>query len=956
MRSLKTYQLIRRRRHGYHNGGGETRRSLSAWVVIPFSLIILALSGFLIWVGEIYTTFTADLPSIERIEVWLDAEKGQLLEPTRFYDRTGKTLISSLENVGIQRRFLSIDPSQKNHFSPQLVRAWVAMQQPDLWISNGVSSGDYLDSRPVTIAEKLVSTLLMENEAAGPRKAIRMRLLAAQMTKKYGTGNVLEWYLNSANFGHLAYGAESAAQLYFGKSASDLNLMESALLVAISESPALNPIDSPANIEELQKAALNRLLLGGVISSDEYIKYLTEKPEFSPHENQNDQDTASFINLVTDQLAKKIGRERLERGGLKVITSLDRSLQSQLTCTLRAQLDRLANLPLQGTEQEECDAKKLLPSINSTSGSGRVGLNSSGLIYDPRNGEVLAMTGDLLLDGTTNPMIGHPPGSLLSPFVAAAAFARGYSPASMVWDIPGEIGTEGESKLNPDGKYHGPVSLRAVITNDYLIPIVKIFDEVGGQNLQQLWTPFGLGRVVAGIPESDILFGGGLVTPLQVTQAFGVFAAGGTINGVDAGDAAALQPNIILGVEDSNGSPIPEIPAEKSLSVLSEPLTFLVNHVLSDESSRQVSMGSSNPLEIGRPAGGKAGQTENKDGLWSVGYTPQRVVSIWLGQGEDAGNPPLDLRMATGISHALLQFATRNLPVEDWKIPSGVTEMDVCDPSGELPTKNCPNILKEVFLLGNEPTSTDPLFKRISMNRETGRLATVFTPPELIAEKMYMVVPSQYREWAEKAGFPTAPTEYDTIQASPNNPWVKISSPEIFAYIRGKNQIMGTAKIDNFNDYRLEVGQGLNPEKWIQIGGENTPVDSGPLGFWDTTGRDGLYAIRLIVIDKDQQFETSVIQVTVDNTPPTIKVPYPQEEMVIESNGSNTVTLRAEVSDAIGISRVEWWLDNERIGVRYQEPFVYSWIATPGNHSLLVRAFDLAGNMGESEQVKFSVR
>jgi membrane peptidoglycan carboxypeptidase len=956
VRSLKTYQLIRRRRRGNRSGGGETHRSLSGWIVIPFSLFILVLSGILIWVGEIYSSLSADLPSIDRIGVWLDAEDGQLLEPTRFYDRTGKTPISSLENDGIQRRFLFIDPSQKNHFSPQLVRAWVAMQQPDFWTSNGVSSGDYFDSQPGTIAEKLVSRLLMENEAEGPRKAIRMRLLAAQITRKYGTGKVLEWYLNSANFGHLAYSAESAAQLYFGKSASDLNLMESALLVAISESPALNPIDTPANIEELQKEALNRLLLGGVISSDEYIKYLTEKPEFSSHENQNDQDTASFINLVTGQLARKIGRERLERGGLKVITSLDLSLQTELICTLRAQLGRIAIHPLESTEPEQCDAKKLLPSINSTTGSGHEGLNSSGVIYDPQNGEVLAMTGDLQPDGTTNPMVGHSPGSLLSPFVAAAAFARGYSPASMVWDIPGEVGTEDEPKLNPDGIYHGPVSLRTGITNDFLIPIVRIFDEIGGQNLQQLWTPFGLGQVVAGIPESNILFGGGLVTPLQVAQAFGVFAAGGTINGVDAGNAAALQPDLILGVEDSNGSPIPEIPAEKSLSVLSEPLTFLVNHVLSDESSRQVTMGSSNPLEIGRPAGGKAGQTENKDGLWSVGYTPQRVASIWLGQGKDTGNAPLDLKMATGMSHALLQYATRNLPVEDWKIPSGVIEVDVCDPSGELPTKNCPNILKEVFLTGNEPTSTDPLFKRISVNRETGRLATVFTPPELIVEKMYMVVSTQYREWAEKAGFPTPPTEYDTIQAPQNNPGVKISSPEIFAYIRGETHVLGTAKIADFNEYRLEVGQGLNPNQWIQIGGENTPVDSGPLGVWDTTGRDGLYAIRLIVIDKGQQFETTVIQVAVDNTPPLVKVPYPQEEMVIESNGSDAVTLRAEVSDTIGTSRVEWWLDNERIGVRYQEPFVYPWIATPGNHSLLVRAFDLAGNMGESEPVKFSVR
>ena len=956
MRSLKTYQLIRRRRHGYRSGGGETRRLLTGWIIIPFSLFVLALSGMMFWVGEIYSTFTADLPSIDKIGVWMDAEDGQLLEPTRFFDRSGGKLISSLENDGIYRRFLSIDPSQENHFSPQLVRAWVAMQQPDLWTSNGVRSEDYLGSQPGTIAEKLVSTLLLENESPGLRKAIRMRLLAAQITRKYGAGKVLEWYLNSVNFGHLAYGAESAAQLYFGKSASELNLMESALLVAISESPVLNPIDSPANIEDLQKTALNRLLLSGVISSDEYIQYLNTKPDFSKHQSSGDKNTTAYIDLLSDQLAKEIGRERLERGGLKVITSLDLALQDQLVCTLASQLNRISNNSSQASTTNNCLANRLLPSINISLDSQHFGISSAGVIYDPSSGEVLAMTGDMLPDGTVGSAQGHPPGSLLSPFVASAAFARGYSPSSMVWDIPGEEGTERGSKINPDGSYYGPVSLRTAIANDFIAPIMKLFEEIGGQNLQQLWAPFGLGKVSQGTPGSDLLFEGGLLTPLQVARAFGVFAAEGDIKGVVARDTDTLQPNFILALEDTNGSPIEAIPEEKSLAVLSDQLVYLINHVLSDESARRMTMGSANPMEIGRPAGGKAGQTADKNQLWSVGYTPQRVASIWVGQTNDTTNAPLDLKMATGITHALLQYATREFPAVGWKKPPDVIEVDVCDPSGELPTDNCPTIVKEVFLEGSQPTSTDPLFKRISVNRETGRLATVFTPPELIVEKVYLVVPPQYREWAKKTGFPIAPTEYDTIQVSPDNPGVIISNPAIFSYLRGKSQILGTAQIDNFNQYRLEIGQGLNPDQWVQIGGGNSPVEGGRLGEWDSEGKEGLYAIRLIVIDNDQQFDTAVIQVAVDNSPPITMIPHPQNGMVIDSGENPVVTLRAEVSDSSGINRVEWWLDNERIGVRYQEPFVYSWNVSPGDHTLVIRAFDLAGNMGESEPVKFNTR
>jgi len=132
-------------------------------------------------------------------------------------------------------------------------------------------------------------------------------------------------------------------------------------------------------------------------------------------------------------------------------------------------------------------------------------------------------------------------------------------------------------------------------------------------------------------------------------------------------------------------------------------------------------------------------------------------------------------------------------------------------------------------------------------------------------------------------------------------------------------------------------------------------VENGVLGEWDTSSREGLYTVRLIVVNKDQEYRTAVVQVAVDNTPPVVRVSYPQQDEKIEPDKSNLVTFRAEADDAIGINRMEWWLDNVRIGTREQFPFVLPWNPVTGVHTLVVRAFDLAGNMGESQPVTFTV-
>jgi hypothetical protein len=195
-----------------------------------------------------------------------------------------------------------------------------------------------------------------------------------------------------------------------------------------------------------------------------------------------------------------------------------------------------------------------------------------------------------------------------------------------------------------------------------------------------------------------------------------------------------------------------------------------------------------------------------------------------------------------------------------------VSTVNVCDPSGMLPTKNCPSVVSEVFLNGNEPVQADTLFKSFAVNRETGFLATVFTPPELIENRVYMVVPPEAQAWAKSANMPVAPTAYDAIQAGPVNPDVRITVPAMFDEVKGEVEIKGTAAGKDFDHYRVLVGEGLDPEEWVQVGSDaSAPVKDGPLATWDTRGLDGLYAVELQVIRSDQRVDSMVMQVTVNN-------------------------------------------------------------------------------------------
>jgi membrane carboxypeptidase/penicillin-binding protein len=792
--------------------------------VIGVGLALATVVGGLIIGGAFaYAALTANLPSLNLLPSLLNPQNGSLLQPTRIYDRTGEHLIMVLAPQDAPRIYAGLHSSSPTQLPETLTRATIALVDPGFWNHPGylLDGLDDPDRHP-TLAQKLVSDLLLWDEPPSLGRAIRERMLAAQLTARYGREQILEWYLNSANFGHYAYGANAAASLYLGKDLSQLNLAEAVLLVSVSESPAINPFDARQAALQRQQEALNLLQVRGGAANSEIelarktsinFKEAIEAPAFGP----------AFVALALSQLGNRFDSDRVERGGMQLLTTLDYDLQLRMECALQSQFG--INTP------GNCSGTAGLPPLPPGQALPEA---TSAAVLDPRSGQVLALVGDAKPGSSPVYVAPHRPGTLLTPFVYLAGFTRGLSPASLVWDLPSQ------DSSNPDAQsYLGPLRLRNALTSDRISTASQVFDQMGAGLVQQTMTPFGL-DITAGNLQ-DLMESGERFSVIQMARAYGIFANQGILSG--------LAPGAVLEVRDLAGKTLADWRRIDSAQVVSAQLAYLVTDMLG-----------ANLAELGRPATLKTGVTPDGLDTWAAGYTPNRVVVVWM------GGQKLSTRPAMGLWSAIMQAASQAVPPDDWPMPAGMLRLRVCDPSGMLPTAACPNVVDEIFIEGFQPVQADTLYRSFAVNRETGLLATVFTPERLVEKRIYMQVPPAGQAWAKTAGLPVPPTQYDNIMPPAPNPEANITSPDMLSQLQGKLAIAGTAAGADFSYYRLQYGQGLYPETWIQIGADiNSPVENGRLAEWDTSGLRGLYSLQLLVVRVDHSLQTATIQVTLTN-------------------------------------------------------------------------------------------
>jgi len=937
--------LRQRRERRKRAKGGPGRIILQVVIALLVLAVVGGLGTFLAGVGTAvgaYAYYASDLPDPNEI-----VTRQETFETTKIYDRTGQVLL--LEVIDPRRGDRTLLPLEQ--IPEDFRNATIALEDKTFYNNIGIDPTGIarafllnLQGKGVqggsSITVQLVKNILIPEEERyqiSYARKIKEAMLALEISRLYSKDQILEWYLNTNYYGNWAIGVEAAAQVYYGKHAQELSLAETAMLAPIVQYPAMNPIDNPDYAKERQKIALDRLAEEGYITQTAAAAAYAEQLDIRTSMlKRYDIVAPHFAMYVRKQLEDRYGPELLYRGGLQVYTTVDLDIQRIAEEEARAQV---AILQEQGKDVS----------------------NAAVVVSRARTGEILGMVGSLdywseEIDGNVNVATApRQPGSSFKPFSYVTAFHQGHTAAEMVMDVHGcfdDYPNPPYCPENYDRKYHGAQSLRTALARSYNIPAVKVLDLVGVGNVIRTAHAMGLNTLDQDLDYYglSLTLGGGEVWLLDMVYAYSVLANGGVMMGQPAKlprpGFRELDPVSILRVEDSNGQVLEEYKQPEARNVvladgreLSPQEAFLLTNVLSDNNARAAAFGSNSALRLSRPAAAKTGTTTDYRDVWTIGYTPQIVAGVWVGNND---NTPMEgvssSRGAGPIWHNVMEriynegHAARLLGelVETFPRPPGMARMEVCAVSGLLPTEHCPNRVNALFVEGTEPTEYCNVHQVERVNRESGKLATACTPPELVEDRVYEVYPPEAADWVRDQGIPQPPTQRDEIYGcSPEGGEVVILDPTLGSHVKEIVPIFGNARSGDFAFYRLEFGEGLNPSAWSQIGGDHyNQVDQNVLEYWDVRGlQDGLYTLQLTVVDHSQSFRRATIYVTVDNTPPTAAVNYPWPGQVYEVEAADEwANLAADVSDNVQIDKVEIYLDDELVDYTVVEPYAVKWV------------------------------
>ena len=820
-----------------------------------------------------------------------------------------------------------------------------------------------------------------------PDRVLTDTIVVMELRRRFSREALLEWYLNAALYGNGAYGIETAAQFYLGKPATDLVLSEAALLAGVPANPSLNPFDQPDAAFEQQEIVLGALAAYAMVAPDE-AQAAAVRLDVTRALAPNDV-VAPHYALAARRQAEMIlneagfdGARLVAGGGLRITTALDLDLQYQAECVLRTHTIRLAgvdpNFIYATTIGEPCVAAEYLPDLASPDIGVQHDVNNGAVVVlKPPTGEILAYVGSV---DYWNEAIGGPldsvaryydPGSMLRPYVYLTALSQGYTAATMALDVPQEfsgVGGATVSVSSQDGAYRGPISLREALVLDAAPATTQIMNLVSPQDVVRTAHTLGLNSLgdSPGGYDVSLAIEGGEAALVDLTYSQGVLANGGRMVGAhipadqEQPGYRTLDPVMVLRIEDEQGDLLWAYEPQQR-DTLDPALAYLMNHIMGDRELRVQIYGPSNVYDIGRPAAVVGGVNVERSALWTVGYTPQISIGVWTGNADFSSTVRLDAENGPApIWNGIMQYYVNRegLPVVDWDRPATVVEQMVCKVSGLLPSQYCP-VVTEVFAQGTQPARQDNYYTMVEVNRENGKRATASTPRDLVEQRVYFNYPEEAQEWAIAQGITGPPAEYDAVGPPPVFGPVAVLEPASLAYIRGTVDIRGNATLPGFQYYQLAYGAGLNPVDWTQIGSQvGTPARGALLGRWDTTGLEGLYSLRLTVVTDAQEVQQSVIQLTVDNTPPQVAIDTPQADSEVLVAGLNPMLdVAVTYSDNVGVAQVVYYLDGDVVNSAIEPPFDASVVLQSiGPHSLWAEAFDSAGNSTVSERITFNVR
>lgn len=772
---------------------------------------------------------------------------------------------------------------------------WVEVETlPDaVWQAALASSGEStVNVAVVRSTQALVDRALITEETHAFQRWVYVNELHTTLSQE----ELGEWIVNTQYYGNFAYGIQSAAQFYFGKDADDLTLAESATLAAIAQRPQST---DPIQLRGQRDRILAQMAVFGWLSEGEVTNAQRENIQFFSEVVSGD---SILVSLAVQQLERHLGD--VPTSDIEVITSIDSDLQQLADCQFAA---------------TPCP-----PGAEPATSNGFV------LVLDASDGSIVAIAGSLE-DAEAN-------GRLLMPFVYLTAFEQGLAPSTPVLDVRTAVENGNGTFFipeNQDGVYNGPVSMRESLARGYDAPSLQVLERIGAPSTERTLRVLGL---ETNIERLENFIQENRPDPLRLLFAYSLFANNGSMIGMQVEQAEQPpQATILRTVFDEDETIIWQLEDDIIVTAIADPtLPYLVTDTLTDDSYKPVAVN-----------GAVYSPRVATQARWTIGYSADVVVGLWT---EDLETEAHHAAWLSAYQAAISDQGFR--PVEE---PIGIVTREVCETSGLLPTDICPRV-EEVFREGTEPLEFDTFYQEFEINSATGLLATVFTPPQLIEERVFLVLPPEATQWAEEQGLPVPPQTYDVLEAPIPEGDVAILMPEPFSRLGDAVEVVGNASGDGFASYRLDYGQSFNPDEWVQIGEEeSTSRTNSLLGEWDTSMLDGLYSLRLTVVYEDNSFEQFVTTVTIDNTPPELQLVAPADGDSF-SIDEEFITIDAVAVDDIEMERVEFYVDEQLVASRTETPFSDRWIITsPGEHTVRVQAIDSTGNVSSSEIVTINV-
>lgn len=629
-------------------------RHLKSHTIKDVSVIAASLACLVVGIGILWIS-SFRLPDLTSFD------QRRVSESTKIYDRTGKTLLFDLHDT-VKRTVVSGDA-----ISPFIQKATVAIEDKDFYQHGGikvssiiraifanVTSGGYSQGGS-TITQQVIKNTVLTTDKTISRK-LKEWVLAIKLDKLLPKEKILEIYLNETAYGGNMYGVEEASQQFFNKTAKDVTLAEAAYLASIPQATTyFSPYGKNADkLEARKNLVLSILLETKQVTPEEYEKAKNEQVFFQP-QTQYGIRAPHFVFFVKKYLEDILGEGALDTKGYKVITTLNLDLQNKAEALVKATALR---------NKEDFNAE-----------------NAALVALDPKTGEILSLVGsrdyfDKDIDGQFNAAISpnRQPGSTMKPIIYAEAFTKGYTPDTVLFDLETEFSSQctvdGEPMSsssvcykpgNYDETFRGPIDLRNALAQSINIPAIKTLYLAGIKESISLARDMGITSLTnANQYGLTLVLGGGEVSLLEMTNAYGTFA----------NDGLHVPYRSVLQVFDSTGKEV-ALPQERPNQALPSNVARQISDILSDNEARTPAYGPNSVLYIPkRDVAVKTGTTNNSVDAWTVGYSPNIAIGVWAGNND---NKPMVKKVAGQIVaplwNSVMKEALALVPDERFKDP-----------------------------------------------------------------------------------------------------------------------------------------------------------------------------------------------------------------------------------------------------------------------------------------------